>query len=173
MILYDLHWTFDRFADEKSVVNFLRNLSYLDGILKGPIVFRRNSAWFRRMKYASIFFFLSSLRAPKKRKKVSYCSYKTFCANSRYQRFFPNFFSLGGNRKILYKTFCVTTCQKYFMGTIFCRVVKLIKEMKTPKISRPLGILITIPNCYPKTSRKMQHENDQFLHKLKSLTVYV
>ncbi len=57
---------------KKSVVNFLRNLSYPDGILRGPIGFRRNSAVFRRMKYASIFFFPSSLRAPKEGKKFHF-----------------------------------------------------------------------------------------------------
>jgi hypothetical protein len=66
---------------------------------------------------------------------------------------FPNFFSVGSNREILYKTFCVTTCQKDFMRTILCRLLKLEKEMKTLKISRPLWILIAVVDCYPKTFR--------------------
>ncbi len=86
--------------------------------------------------------------------------------------FFPNFFCMDGSRKILHKTFRVTACQKYFMRTILCRLLKLTKEMEMLKISRSLWILITVQNCYPKTFRKIQHENDQFLYKLKSLTVY-
>jgi hypothetical protein len=172
MILYDLYWTFDRFADQKSVITFLRNLSYLDGILKGLIVFRWNSAWFRRMKYASIFFFPSSLRTPKKEKRFHIFPMRPSAQVVGIKGFFPNFFSVDGNRKILYKTFCVTACQKYVMRPILYRLLKLTKEMRTLKISRPLWMLITVPNCYPKTFRKIQHENDQFLHKLKSLTVY-
>jgi len=168
-----MYWTFDRFSDKKSVVNFLRNLSYLDGILRGPIDFRRNSAWFRRMKSTSIFFFLRSLRAPKKGKKFHIVPMRPSARIVGIKGFFQNFFRVSGNRKILCETFCLTTCQKYFMGTILCRVLKLRKEMKTLKISRPLWILMTVPDCYSKPFRKMQHENDQFLHKLKPSTVFV